>query len=139
MSNDVCYVIVLTLPSFCYLKRKKLSNVKSYLSSVKYLCLWFAFLCLAEAIPSGGIKSEIGSCHKKKGPNGLNQEFCYINNKQYSEVEEYFKNEQEKSGKGCRKFKLSDFNEKSPSIMYGEASGRFGNQLLGYATLYQIG
>ena len=121
-------------------------------SAITFKCLCVLFITVSspllirlvkahieETIPSGGIKSEIGSCHKKKGPNGLNQEYCYINNKQYSEVEEYFKNEQEKSGKGCKKFKLSDFDEKSPSIMYGEASGRFGNQLLGYAMLYQLG
>ena len=66
---------------------------------------------IEETIPSGGIKSEIGSCHKKKGPNGLNQEYCYINNKQYSEVEEYFKNEQEKSAKGCKLFAQKIRNE----------------------------
>ena len=110
-----------------------------FIISSSLLLIRFVKGHIEEAIPSGGIKSEIGSCHKKKGPNGLNQEFCHINNKQYSEVDEYFKNEQEKSGKGCKKFKLTDFNEKSPSIMYGEASGRLGNQLLGYAMLYQLG
>ena len=106
-------------------------------SSLKLIS--FAKGKIEEAIPSQGIKSEVGTCHIKKGPNGLNQEYCYINNKQYSDLEEYFKTEQAKSGKECKKFRLSDFNEKSPSIMYGEAQGRFGNQLLGYAMLLQLG
>ena len=105
-------------------------------SSLKLIS--FAKGKVEEAIPSHGIKSEVGTCHIKKGPNGLNQEFCYINNKQYDGLDEYFKSEQAKSGKECKKFRLSDFNEKSPSIMYGEADGRFGNQLLGYAMLLQL-
>ena len=90
-------------------------------------------------ISSGGIKSELTGCHKKKGPNGLLQEYCYIRNEQYPEVAKYFETEQEKTGKSCMKFKLSDFNKNSPSIMYGEAQGRMGNQLLGYAMMLQLG
>lgn len=121
--------------------------VVKFITASSLLLISFVTGNIEEAIPSGGIKSEIGSCHFKKGPNGLNQEYCYINNKNIMQevsgkeynVEEYFKNEQKKTGKECKKFKLSDFNEKSPSIMYGEASGRLGNQLLGYAILYQLG
>jgi hypothetical protein len=92
-----------------------------------------------EAIPSGGIKSDLGSCNFKKGPNGVKQEYCYIRNENDLDASKYFKAEQEKTGKSCKKFRLSDFSENSPSIMYGEAQGRLGNQLLGYAMLLQLG
>ena len=91
-----------------------------------------------EAIPSGGIKSDVGSCNIKKGPNGVKKEYCYIRNENDPDAHKYFKAEQEKTGKSCKKFRLSDFNENSPSIMYGEAQGRLGNQLLGYAMLLQL-
>ena len=91
-----------------------------------------------EAIPSGGIKSDLGSCKIKKGPNGVKKEYCYIRNENDPDADKYFKAEQEKTGKSCKKFRLSDFNENSPSIMYGEAQGRLGNQLLGYAMLLQL-
>ena len=92
-----------------------------------------------KTISSGGIKSQVTDCHKKKGPGGLQKEYCYINNEEYSEIAKYFKTEQAKTGKSCKKFKLSDFNKNSPSIMYGEAHGRLGNQLLEYAMLLQLG
>ena len=92
-----------------------------------------------KVIPSGGIKSELRSCNIRKGPNGVKTEYCYINNEFDVDASKYFKEEQEKTGKSCKKFKLADFNENSPSIMYGEANGRLGNQLLGYAMLYQLG
>ena len=92
-----------------------------------------------EAINSFGIKSEVGKCNFKNGPNGLRQEYCYIENDVVPGLVKYFKDEQEKTGKNCKKFKLSDFDENSPSMMYGEASGRMGNQLLGYAMMYQLG
>ena len=92
-----------------------------------------------EAINSFGIKSEVGKCNFKNGPNGLRQEYCYIENDVVPGLVKYFKDEQEKTGKNCKKFKLSDFDENSPSMMYGEASGRMGNQLLGYAMMHQLG
>ena len=91
-----------------------------------------------EPIESGGIKNELGTCTKKKGPEGSNREYCYIKNT-HPEVLKYFETEQEKTGKTCKKFKISDFDKNSPSIMYGESSGRLGNQLLGYAMLLQLG
>ena len=94
---------------------------------------------LKNAIPSGGIKSDIGNCNIKKGPNGVKKEYCYINNEFDLDASKYFKAEQEKTGKSCKQFKLSDFSDNSPSIMYGEAQGRLGNQLLGYAMLLQLG
>lgn len=39
------------------------------------------------------------------------------------------------STKKCKYFKPSDFGPESKSIFFGEARGRFGNQLLGYALL----
>ena len=92
-----------------------------------------------EAINSFGIKSEVGKCNFKNGPNGLRQEYCYIENDVVPGLVKYFKDEQEKTGKNCKKFKLSDFDENSSSIVYGEASGRLGNQLLLYAVIYQLG
>ena len=88
------------------------------------------------AIPSGGIKSEVGSCHKKKMPNGVLQEHCYM---ETSGLAAYFERDQEEAGKSCKKFNLSDFDKNSPSIMYMEAEGRMGNQLLAYAMLLQLG
>ena len=39
------------------------------------------------------------------------------------------------STKKCKYFKQSDFGPDSKSIFFGEARGRLGNQLLGYALL----
>ena len=36
---------------------------------------------------------------------------------------------------GCKTFRMSDFTPDSPTIIFGEAHGRLGNQLLGYALL----
>ena len=38
----------------------------------------------------------------------------------------------------CHILSPENFNLDSPSIMYGEPKGRFGNQLLGYAVLHQL-
>ena len=38
----------------------------------------------------------------------------------------------------CIHFDLAQFNENSPSIMYGEARGRFGNQFLAYMVFLQL-
>ncbi len=35
-------------------------------------------------------------------------------------------------------FSPATFNKDSPSIIYGEAKGRFGNQFLGYIVLLQV-
>ena len=37
--------------------------------------------------------------------------------------------------KNCKMFKRSDFGPESKSIFFGEARGRLGNQLLGYALM----
>jgi len=52
-----------------------------------------------EAINSFGIKSEVGKCNFKNGPNGLRQEYCYIENDVVPGLVKYFKDEQEKTGK----------------------------------------
>ena len=90
-------------------------------------------------INSFGIKSEVGKCQFEVGPNGLRQEYCFIENNLIPGLVKYFKDKQAKTGTKCKKFTLSDFNESSPSIMYGEAQGRMGNQLLFYALMYQLG
>ena len=92
-----------------------------------------------DAINSFGIKSKVGKCNIGSGPNGFTQEYCYINNDIIPGLVRYFKDKQNETGKNCKTFKLSDFNEDSPSIMYLDALGRMGNQLLGYATVYQLG
>ena len=92
-----------------------------------------------DIINSFGIKSKVGKCKMKSGPHGLRQEYCYIDNDMIPGLVSYFKDKQSETGKNCKTFKLSDFNEYSPSIMYLDASGRMGNQLLGYAMLYQLG
>lgn len=92
-----------------------------------------------DAINSFGIKSEVGKCKVKIGPNGIRQEYCYIENSLIPGLVKYFKDEQAKTGTKCKRFRLSDFNENSSSIMYGEASGRMGNQLLFFALMYQLG
>ena len=92
-----------------------------------------------DVINSFGIKSKVGKCNLKNGPNGFRQEYCHIENDLIPGLVKYFKDKQKETGKKCKKFKLSDFDEKSPSIMYLDASGRMGNQLLGYAMLYQLG
>ena len=92
-----------------------------------------------EFIDSFGIKSNVGKCNSKNKPNGVRQEYCYIENDAIPGLVRYFKDEQEKTGRKCKKFKLSDFNENSSTLMYGEASGRMGNQLLFYALMYQLG
>ena len=95
-------------------------------------------LCeIQEPINSGGIKTDLGNCNIKKGPGGSQKKYCYIQNT-HPEVSKYFETEQAKTGQNCKQFRLSDFNENSPSIMYGESEGRLGNQLLGYAMLYQL-
>ena len=38
----------------------------------------------------------------------------------------------------CEMFKPEEFTKDSTSIIYGEAQGRFGNQLLGYIVLLQV-
>lgn len=38
----------------------------------------------------------------------------------------------------CVNFDFSSFNENSPSIIYGEARGRFGNQFLAYMVFHQL-
>ena len=38
----------------------------------------------------------------------------------------------------CVHFNFEDFNEDSPSIIYGEARGRFGNQFLAYMVFLQL-
>ena len=65
------------------------------------------------------IKNDIGDCIAKKGPGGINQEYCYIRN--VPEVSKYFKEEQTKAGNNCKTFKLSDFSSTTPSIMYAES------------------
>ena len=92
-----------------------------------------------DAIDSFGIKSQVGNCNFKSGPNGLQQQYCYIDNNAIPGLAQYFKDEQAKTGTKCNMFDLSDFNENSSSIMYGEASGRMGNQLLFYAMMHQLG
>ena len=92
-----------------------------------------------EAINSFAIKSAVGKCRFNVAPHGSRQEYCYIKNNAIPGLVKYFKDEQAKTGTNCKEFKLSDFNENSSSIMYGEASGRMGNQLLFYALLYQLG
>ena len=91
-----------------------------------------------EVIPSGGIKSDMRSCNTQKDLNGIQKKYCYIRNENNPAAAKYFKREQEKTGKSCKIFKLSDFSENTPSIMYGEAKGRIGNQLMGYAELLQL-
>ena len=93
----------------------------------------------AEAINRFAIKSAVGKCRFNVGPHGSRQEYCYITNNAIPGLVKYFKDEQAKTGTNCKEFKLSDFNEHSSCIMYGEASGRMGNQLLFYALLYQQG
>jgi hypothetical protein len=39
----------------------------------------------------------------------------------------------------CRIFDPKHFGPKNKTIIYGEARGRLGNQLLGYALLFQLG
>ena len=90
-------------------------------------------------IPSGGIKSDMKSCNIQNDVNGVQKKYCYIRNENNPAADKYFKREQEKTGKSCKIFKLSNFNENTPSIMYGEANGRIGNQLMGYAELLQLG
>ena len=92
-----------------------------------------------DVINSFGIKSKVGKCKMESGQNGHRQEYCYIDNDMVPGLVSYFKDKQTETGKNCTAFKLSDFNEDSPSIMYLDASGRIGNQLLGYAMLYQLG
>ena len=92
-----------------------------------------------DVINSFGIKSKAGKCNIKSGPNGLKHEYCYIENNVIPGLVSYFKDKQSATGAKCKRFKASDFDENSPSIMYLEASGRMGNQLLGYAMLYQLG
>ena len=91
-----------------------------------------------EIIPSGGIKSDMKTCNIKRELNGVKKTYCYIRNENNPAVAKYFKKEQEKTGQSCKIFKLSDFGENTPSIMYGEARGRVGNQLMGYAELLQL-
>jgi hypothetical protein len=38
----------------------------------------------------------------------------------------------------CKQFDKTTFNKNSPSIIFGEAHGRFGNQFLGYIVLLQL-
>ena len=38
----------------------------------------------------------------------------------------------------CVNFDMAQFNENSPSIIYGEARGRFGNQFLAYMVFLQL-
>lgn len=38
----------------------------------------------------------------------------------------------------CVHFDFASFNEDSPSIIYGEARGRFGNQFLAYMVFHQL-
>jgi hypothetical protein len=38
----------------------------------------------------------------------------------------------------CKQFDRTTFNKNSPSIIYGEAAGRFGNHFLGYIVLLQL-
>ena len=38
----------------------------------------------------------------------------------------------------CVNFDFTSFNENSPSIIYGEARGRFGNQFLAYMVFHQL-
>ena len=90
-------------------------------------------------IDNFGIKSNVGKCNYKNKPNGVRQEYCYIENDAIPGLVRYFKAEQKKTGRNCKKFKLSEFNENSSSLLYGEASGRMGNQLLGYVIVYQLG
>ena len=40
--------------------------------------------------------------------------------------------------KKCVNFDFASFNENSPSIIYGEAKGRFGNQFLAYMVFHQL-
>ena len=92
-----------------------------------------------DAIDSFGMKSQVGNCNFKSGPNGLKQQHCQIDNDAIPGLSQYFEEEQAKTGTKCNKFDLSDFNENSSSILYGEASGRMGNQLLFYAMMHQLG
>ena len=92
-----------------------------------------------DVINSFGIKSKVGKCNIGSGPKGFIQEYCFINYDIIPGLVRHFKDKQKETGKNCKTFKLSDFNEDSPSIMYLDASGRVGNQLLGYAMVYQLG
>ena len=40
--------------------------------------------------------------------------------------------------KKCRHFDIENFNSNHPSIVYGEAAGRFGNQFLAYMVFHQL-
>lgn len=40
--------------------------------------------------------------------------------------------------RSCKNFDYATFNKNSPTIIYGEAAGRFGNQFLGYMVLFQL-
>jgi hypothetical protein len=117
---DVAFLIATTF-SLILLVRCKIEDVRN------------------EVIPSGGIKSDMNSCNLQKDQNGVQKKYCYIRNDNTPAAAKYFKREQEKTGKSCKLFKLSDFSENTPSVMYGEANGRIGNQLMGYAQLLQLG
>lgn len=39
----------------------------------------------------------------------------------------------------CKQFRRQDYGPDSPTVLYGIASGRLGNQLLRYGVMYQMG
>ena len=83
-----------------------------------------------------GTKGKHPHCTTKKGPEGTRKEYCFLQGT--DDVSKHFKQEQANNDQDCKKFVASNFTSDMPSLMYTEAQGRFGNQLLGYAMLIQL-
>ena len=90
-----------------------------------------------DLISSGGIKNQLGECAFQTSSEDSLQEYCYIRNTDQNVIR-YFQEEQSKTASNCIHFQKSNYNSTTPSIMYSEANGRLGNQLLAYAMLVQL-
>ena len=62
--------------------------------------------------------------------------FPFFVNAQHCDKDQCGDNEEQKNS--CVDFNFETFNAESPSIIYGEARGRFGNQFLAYMVFLQL-
>lgn len=104
---------------------------------IRSLLCFISFL--SNEIGSEGVKRGVEHCYFRTEADGERQEFCNINSKLSPAIVKYFEDRHVDSHRSCKTFDLSHFDKNSPTIVYTEAQGRLGNQLLKYALIYQLG